>query len=457
VTLRTRVGLTGGAAVLALTAVSLVLYPAVAANLHDQLDSSLVTTAAEGPDLAANLKQKNAASGGTTPVSDPLSVGTTVVQFVSAPVEAGDGLGFVPLTDRDLRVATGQDGAYFRDTTYRRQLFRVYTAAFPGDSGMLIRTGRPLSDQDATLHRVGLLLVVLTVAATVAAVLVARLVSGRVLRPVHTLTEQVERVTATGDLTARPAGTGRDEIGRLGRAFGTMMAAVDEAVRAQRRLVADASHELRTPLTSLTTNLELLGEPGGLTDGAASAQVRAALEQSTELTRLVNDLIELARYGGRPARTEDTRLDLLAAAVVERVTRRAPTPRFVTDLTPSLVHADPDAIERAIANLVDNAVLWSPPAGTVRVRVAAGTVSVVDDGPGIPAEDRPHVFDRFYRAPAARKLPGSGLGLAITRRIAEAHGGTVTVVDPTPPATTGAHLRLTLPEVVPEVLPGNDD
>jgi two-component system sensor histidine kinase MprB len=446
VTLRNRVGLTGGAAVLlALTAVSLVLYPALAANLHDQLDSSLVGTAAQAPDIAQQLKQKNK-GGVQTPISTPLSVGTTVVQILDPPVEAGDGLGFVPLTDRDVRVASGQDGAYFHDTTYRGSTFRVYTAQFPGESGMLVRTGRPLSDQDSTLHWMGLLLVVLTVAASGAAVLVARLVAGRVLRPVHTLTEQVERVTETGDLTARVTGTGRDEIGRLGRAFGAMMAAVDEAVRAQRRLVADASHELRTPLTSVTTNLELLGEPGGLADPAAPAQVRAALEQSGELTRLVNDLIELARHGGRPARTEDTRLDLLAAAVVERAARRAPTPRFATDLTPCLVHADPDAIERAITNLVDNAVLWSPPGGEVRVRVAAGTVWVSDDGPGIPPEDRPYVFDRFYRSPAARALPGSGLGLAITRRIAESHHGTATV-DPTPPDTTGAHLRLTLPEV----------
>ena len=445
-TLRNRVGLTGGAAVLlALVAVSVVLYPAVAANLRDQLDASLVGTAAQGPDIARQLKEK-ARGGADTPVYAPLSVGTTVVQILTDPVVAGDGLGFVPLTDRDVRVATGAQGAYFQDTGYRGSAYRVYTSPFPGQSGWLIRTGRPLSDQDSTLRRIAVLLVGLTAAATGAAVLVARLVAGRVLRPVHTLTEQVERVTETGDLTARVTGTGRDEIGRLGRAFGAMMAAVDEAVRAQRRLVADASHELRTPLTSVTTNLELLGEPGGLADPAAPAQVRAALEQSGELTRLVNDLIELARYGGRPARTEDTRLDLLAAAVVQRAARRAPTPRFATDLTPCLVHADPDAIERAITNLVDNAVLWSPPGGVVRVRVAAGTVRVSDDGPGIPPEDRPYVFDRFYRSPAARALPGSGLGLAITRRIAESHHGTATV-DPTPPGTTGAHLRLTLPEV----------
>lgn len=157
---------------------------------------------------------------------------------------------------------------------------------------------------------------------------------------------------------------------------------------------------------------------------------------------LVNDLVELARYGDVQIHTEDVRLDLVAERVIARARGRAPHVRLRDELAECLVHADPDAVERAAANLVDNAIKWSPPGGEVLVEVAAGgTLSVSDQGPGIATEDLPFVFDRFYRAKAARSLPGSGLGLAIVRQIAEAHGGTVRAE----PLTRGVRLVLSLP------------
>jgi two-component system sensor histidine kinase MprB len=109
-----------------------------------------------------------------------------------------------------------------------------------------------------------------------------------------------------------------------------------------------------------------------------------------------------------------------------------------------MVHADPDAVERAIANLVDNAVKWSPDGARVTVGTAAdGTLTVTDEGPGIPAADLPFVFDRFYRSPTARALPGSGLGLSIVRQIAETHGGTVTAES----LPAGTRMRMRLPPV----------
>src|SRR5262249_54461607 len=170
----------------------------------------------------------------------------------------------------------------------------------------------------------------------------------------------------------------------------------------------------------------LLDEPAGTADPQAPALVHAAREQAGELTVLVNDLVELSRYGQVELHTEDTRLDLLAAQAVRRAAARTTAGRFETRLTPTQVRADPDAVERAIGNLLDNAVKWSPPDGRILVAVAAGEVTVTDGGPGIPAEDLPHIFDRFYRSPTARALPGSGLGLAIVRQIAENHGGRVT-------------------------------
>jgi two-component system sensor histidine kinase MprB len=161
-----------------------------------------------------------------------------------------------------------------------------------------------------------------------------------------------------------------------------------------------------------------------------------ALAQAAELTTLVNDLVDLARYGEAAVHTEDVRLDLVA----QRVIARRPA-TFDLTAQPTLVHGDPDALERAVANLVDNAVKWSPPDGLIRISVAAGVLEVADSGPGIPERDLPFVFDRFYRSSAARALPGSGLGLAIVRQVAEAHGGTAEAL----PHHGGARLRLTLP------------
>lgn len=444
-TLRSRVGLAGGAVVLlALAIASLVLYPSVNDNLHQQIDQSLVQSAGQAPAVAGQLKLKAALSG--VPVSTPIDLGSVLMQFVFDPVTPGPTTGFIDTNKRDLLVAAGAEPAYFQDAAYNGVDYRIYTTTMPkGPPGALVRVARSLSDVTTTLDQLAILLMTLTVGGGVLAALGARLTAGRVLRPVHVLTDAVEHVTATRDLTARVNLTGRDEIGRLGRSFATMMTALDDAMHAQRQLVADASHELRTPLTSLTTNLELLAEDDGPLAPEAPALVRAAIDQATELRSLVNDLIDLARYGRETIRTEDARLDLLADAVLRRAAARAPGLRFESTLSPCLVHVDPDAVERAIANLVDNAVKWSPPDGRVLITVADGECAVSDEGCGIPEADLPFVFGRFYRSRDARSMPGSGLGLAIVRQVVQTHGGTVRVE----PLDRGVRLRFRLP-VVPD-------
>ena len=299
----------------------------------------------------------------------------------------------------------------------------------------------PASDATSAQTALGWLLAVLVPAAAVGAAVVARLAAGRVLRPVGRLTETVERIRATGDLSAPIEAPGQDEISRLGQAFAAMTAALDESVGAQRRLVADASHELRTPLTSLITNLELLAEQPD--DPSAPALVAAALAEAGELRALINDLVDLARDGQAAFHVEDVRLDLVAERVAARAAGRAPGLTYELDCRPTLVRGDPDALERAIGNLVDNALKWSPPDGRIRISAAAGAVEVSDDGPGIPADDLPHIFDRFYRSAKARALPGSGLGLAIVRRIADMHNGTVEAM----PLPRGVTFRFSLPEL----------
>jgi two-component system, OmpR family, sensor histidine kinase MprB len=205
------------------------------------------------------------------------------------------------------------------------------------------------------------------------------------------------------------------------------MAALDESVTAQRQLVADASHELRTPLTSLTTNLDLLEDGAGLADPQAPALVRAAREQAGELNQLITDLLDLARYHESAPHREAVRLDLLTDQAVSRLRQHVPRAVIVAELRPCLVYVDPAAVDHAVGNLVDNAIKWSPPDTAVRVVVENGRVLVSDQGPGIPHEDLPHIFERFYRAPDARGMPGTGLGLAIVGSVAQANQGTVEV------------------------------
>ena len=433
--LRTRVAIAVGAVVFgALAVVAAVVYSAVGANLRGQDDASLVQVAGNAQTIAAKLKQSHS-------VGQLVPFGSTQLQILPD-VTVGPVNGFVGVTGHDVQVAYGKAKPYFQDEAYGKVVYRIYTMQFPGQSGVLVRVARPASDATSTQTALGWLLALLVPAGAIGAAVLARLAAGRVLRPVGRLTETVERIRATGDLSAPIETPGQDEISRLGQAFAAMTAALDESAGAQRRLVADASHELRTPLTSLITNLELLAERPD--DPSVPALAAAALAEAGELRVLVNDLVELARDGQASFHIEDVRLDLVAERVAARAAGRASGLRYELDFQPTLVLGDPDALERAIGNLVDNALKWSPPDGRIRISAVGGTVEVSDDGPGIPADDLPYIFDRFYRSATARALPGSGLGLAIVRRIVEIHHGTVEAI----PLQQGVKFRISVPETV---------
>ena len=432
--LRTRVAIAVGAVVFGVLAImAAVIYPAVGANLREKNDQALIQVARQAPTIAAKLKQAGA-------VGQLVPFGATQLQILPG-ARVGPTNGFVGVTAQDVQVADGNAKPYFHDEAYGRVDYRIYTMQFPGNPGVLVRAALPVSDATSTQTALGWLLVALIPAGAIGAAVVARLAAGRVLRPVGRLTETVERIRATGDLSSPIETPGHDEISRLGQAFAAMTAALDESVGAQRRLVADASHELRTPLTSLTTNLELLAERPD--DPSAPALVAAALAEAGELRVLINDLVELARDGQASFHVEDVRLDLVAERVAARAAIRAPGLAYELTCRPTLVRGDPDALERAIGNLVDNALKWSPPDGRIRISAADGTIEVSDDGPGIPADDLPYIFDRFYRSAKARALPGSGLGLAIVRRIADVHNGTVEAI----PLEQGVKFRIRVPEI----------
>jgi two-component system sensor histidine kinase MprB len=426
-TLRNRVATAAALGVLiVVAAVCGILYVSYAASLRARVDAELVDAAQQASTIAQKIKVGASEKGAIPDLEKPITVGGTGIDLIAGPVVGGETTRFGPLDSRDVAVADQAQPPYFTEAKDGNRWYRVYTAAMPGNSdGGLVRASRPANADNGALRTEALLFGVLTVTAAVVTFGLARLTASRVLRPIAVLTSTAEEISRTRDLSARIRATSTDEVGRLGASFDTMLAALDGSVTAQRQLVADASHELRTPLTSLTTNLDLLEDGEGLADPQAPALVRAAREQAGELDNLITDLLDLARYGEAIPHREVVRLDLLTADVVHNRQRRSPDVRLHAVLEECLVHVDPAAVDRAIGNLVDNAIKWSPPGGEVRVDVAAGRVSVTDNGPGVPPGDVPHIFERFYRAPAARGMPGAGLGLAIVGHVAQANGGTV--------------------------------
>jgi two-component system sensor histidine kinase MprB len=316
---------------------------------------------------------------------------------------------------------------------------RVITV--PYAEGFAIQIARPLTEVDHSLSRIRTYLLLIAAIGVALAAALGLAVARTALAPVRRLTGATEKVTETRDLSERIDASGTDELSRLAGSFNTMLAALEESTRAQQQLVGDASHELRTPLTSLRTNVEVLAGGRELPAEERQRLLKDVIEQLDEMTTLVAELSELARGELEPGEAEEVRLDLIAADAVERTRRNRPGVEFKTDFEESLVHGVPASIERAIANLLDNAAKWSPAEGEIEVSVRDGEVAVRDHGPGIDEGDLPFVFDRFYRASSARGMPGSGLGLAIVRQVAEAHGGEV-VAEPAEGGGTRMSLRL---------------
>ncbi len=356
---------------------------------------------------------------------------------VSLPVEAHT---------RALAAAGGEP--FLRDAYVDGIHLRVL--AEPLGKGHAVQFAQPLTEVNHLLSRLRLILALVVVGGIALAALLGRLVAGAAVLPLKRLTRAAEHVAVTQDLSGRIQPTGEDELGRLAVSFNAMldalehsMSALDASVHAQRQLVADASHELRTPVTSLRTNIEILQQQGKFMDAEEHDRLLGdVVEQIGQLTLLMNDLIDLARGEEPRSDTEDVGLDVLVTEVIERAARHAPdTPLHVT-LEPTLVAGVPVRLERAVSNLVDNAVKYSPPGEPVEVELRNGELSVRDHGPGISAEDLPHVFDRFYRGAEARGRPGSGLGLAIVRQVAAEHGGSVTA-EAAPGG--GTLMRLSLP------------
>jgi two-component system sensor histidine kinase MprB len=440
---RARLGALVAAAVgVAVALAALASYYAVRHELNGQVNSSLqaemsaVTAESFNFGRAANIAshfnnsviQAVTAGGQVEPISS--------LSGVELPVSKGQANLALAQTPRtDLRTITFA-GASYRVLTQGDVLLN--------GSPVAIQIARPLSDIEHSLSDLRLILWITTLSGIAVAVGLGYLVGRATIRPVERLTAAAEHVTATQDLGARIDDQGDDELARLARSFNAMLAALATSRRQQAQLISDAGHELRTPLTSLRTNIEVLLRIKDLPPEDRAELFADVHGQLEEMTNLVGDVVELAREDEGQTEPIEVRLDTIVERAVERARRRAPSVTFEVQLTAGSVRAQPALLERAVLNVLDNAAKWSPPSGVVRVwlqRNGIWTIDVLDQGPGISAGDLPHVFERFYRAEAARSLPGSGLGLAIVQQVVASHGGTVTVSTP-PAGGTLVHIEL---------------
>ena len=357
--------------------------------------------------------------------------------------QAGDP---IPVDASVRRVATGKSGVFYRNThaetqTDTRIALREIVVPLQGGGAAVVARNIDYIGHD--LERLRLILILVSLGGIVVAAVAGFVVSRATLAPVRRLTAAAERIARTGDPSERVSESGGGELTRLGGAFNTMLGALEESLETQRRFVADASHELRTPLTSMQTNIEVLKQQERLDPHQRAGLFRDLEREAHEMRDLITGLLELAR-GNANLERRPLQLDELVESAVERARARFPNVEWAETLEPTSVQGVPERLERAVWNLLENAGKWTNGAGEpVEISLAKHELTVRDHGPGIAPEDRGHVFDRFYRATAARALPGSGLGLAIVREVAEAHGGTVSAEDA---PGGGALLRLSLPK-----------
>ena len=348
----------------------------------------------------------------------------------------------LPILPENLLVAQRKISSRISTTEIAGYRMRVLTLPLrtPGRAAMV---ARPMDEVDAQLAGLWRMSIQIFVIGVAGSGLIGFVVAGRVVRPVRRLTEAATRVAETQNVD-QPIDIKRDdEFGQLASSFNEMLGALSLSREQQHRLVTDASHELRTPITSLRTNLEYMQRNSSIEEDERRLILDDVLFELDELTGLVTELVDLATDQHHMGEAECIELDELVDAVVQRHRRRT-SYNIVYTATSSQVMAAPALVERAVSNMVDNALKWNPPDSSVQVRVENGSVIVSDSGPGIPVEEHEQVFERFYRTEGARSFPGSGLGLSIVRHVAESFGGQARIIDDGQPGTT---IELSFPPV----------
>jgi two-component system sensor histidine kinase MprB len=423
---------------------SLAVYAVVSRALYDDIDNQLYSRARlliESGSLAADPGK--AIEG--TAYSEVNAMLVNPGRSIFTANQKGQTL---PLAEPEKQVVRGELLMSLRTADQQRVL------ALHLQNGSSLLISKSMAPTNQVLKRLGTVLLIVGGVGVAVAAMAGGAVARAGLRPVGRLTEAAERVARTDDLRPIPV-VGSDELARLTEAFNSMLRALTESRERQARLVADAGHELRTPLTSLRTNVELL--MASTAPGAPPfpphemAGLRAdVIAQIEELSTLVGDLVDLSREDGGVVIHEPVDMADVVDRSLERVRRRRNDVEFDVAVIPWRVHGDSGGLARAVINLLDNAAKWSPPGGTVTVRMAQvapdrAELVVSDHGPGISPQERQLVFERFFRSTSARAMPGSGLGLAIVKQVVVRHGGTIWVQETVPggkPPGTAIHVVL---------------
>ena len=359
--------------------------------------------------------------GCPTPGSFAPASAAQLVSAAGAVTACIEGAPVLPVSAADQAGAEGQ--LRLRTVDVDGAQYRMVSTRWP--AGGTLQVARALGESRDLLDRLRLRLALFVAVATAVAAALGWAVATWVVGPILTLRHTAAHIATTLDLSTPVDVRASGEVGSLAASFAAMVAALGRSQEQQRRLVSDAGHEMRTPLTSLRSNIELVGRIEQLPVAERREVVADVLADVDELSALLGELVDLASDLTAAEAEEAVFLGDLARAVAARIQRRTGRTVRVEDPAPAEVTARPRQIERAISNLVDNAVKYGPPDGPIDIAVDGARVSVNDRGPGVGDADLPHIFDRFYRAVEMRTLPGSGLGLSIVDEIVRSHRGDV--------------------------------
>ncbi len=416
--------LTTVAVALAVAVTSVAGYVTLRISLYNALDEELVEIASS---LAAvPVAQDIRTLGGLT--ERALRVGNVSVAAIRTDGEifhVPDERDHLVLGAEELAVARLQSGYSARSgVTTGGEEYRIVAVPITDLGNYALVLGRPLQPTNDILSSLWLVLIIFGVGGVIIAAVVGAYVARSSLRPVRELSAAVEQIGVTKELTPITIRASGD-IAVLAESFNQMLRSLASSRERQAQLIADAGHELRTPLTSLRTNIELLAADAS--SGMLKQQDRIDIladvkAQLVEFTDLIGDLVQLAR-DETSSSPEPLDFRNVVHSAVDRVRLRGHGLLFDVELNPFYVVGDSDTLERAVTNLLDNAVKWSPPGGTIRVQLEGDRLRVADQGPGISEADMPFIFDRFYRGDSARQTPGTGLGLSIVAQTVTQHGG----------------------------------
>ena len=447
---RTRLSLILGCLVLLLVSTtSLAIYQTVRVNLDKQVDSFLidrVNTVAQRLSGSRELQSLGRRERFRFPLSEALldarfDVESQVIDQ-SGEIILAIGESAIPITSSDIAIANGAE-AQMRSITLGQNDFRLYVVPLRG--GGAIQIARNVDENTTILYRIRNGLVTLSAALVALAAGAGWWIARAITKPLQTLSVTANDVATTGLLEVSVPERGATELRSLAISFNAMLTKIRSSVTRERQFIQDASHELRTPLTSLRANSELLERPELTNDerGAILKDMRAEVDALTAISSELSTLATDQRYSEAAI---SINLSDATEVVVERMRRRSK--RNINFASPpadnhadNIIQVRHAQFERALTNIIDNALKFSPDDTSVEVQVGHRSVTVIDHGPGITEKDRPNIFTRFFRADATRSMPGSGLGLAIVQQFAADHNGSVEVVD-TPGGGATFHLRL---------------